>query len=412
MARARTSEHGVPESQDRGAAAAAPRSNPLGLVEVAVAGGDLATISRSAAVALDRPVAISLATLGTWAEWPDGSFSPEAAAAIRSHSEALVGDTEPESAPPGTDLVPVRLGEETLGVVAVLATPTNGSTPSTSPDPRPWLEAAAAAAAVTTLMRTSAGAETESARRAFLQMLQLHSPTDMEDMLARARRLGYDFSGGAIGICAEVSAETSIQLNGISAQALVADMGEGRLVGLIPLDGDDAEGTVAELTEQLTAANLTVIASAPHRGPAGLAEAVQEATVLLELLGDSDALLSANEETYRLLVGVLIRNPDELFALRASTVAEIEAYDEAHDTELLTTLETFLAHHGSTTDTAEAMSLHRHTVGYRLARVQEVSGLSPYESDGRERLSLGLKAHRILLANSRRTGRPGSAPAA
>ena len=45
------------------------------------------------------------------------------------------------------------------------------------------------------------------------------------------------------------------------------------------------------------------------------------------------------------------------------------------------------------------MSLHRHTVGYRLARFQEVSGLSPYESDGRERLSLGLKAHQILEAH-------------
>ena len=66
------------------------------------------------------------------------------------------------------------------------------------------------------------------------------------------------------------------------------------------------------------------------------------------------------------------------------------------------TLESFLAHHGSTTDTAEAMQLHRHTVGYRLTRIQEVSGLSPYESEGRERLSLGLKAKRILLADQRR----------
>jgi sugar diacid utilization regulator len=52
------------------------------------------------------------------------------------------------------------------------------------------------------------------------------------------------------------------------------------------------------------------------------------------------------------------------------------------------------------------MDLHRHTVGYRLARVHEVSGLSPYESDGRERLSLGLKADRILMAHERLT-KPG-----
>ncbi len=68
---------------------------------------------------------------------------------------------------------------------------------------------------------------------------------------------------------------------------------------------------------------------------------------------------------------------------------------------MLATLETFLSHHGSTTETAEAMGLHRHTVGYRLSRIQEVSSLSPYESDGRERLSLGLKAAHILAAQAR-----------
>ena len=47
------------------------------------------------------------------------------------------------------------------------------------------------------------------------------------------------------------------------------------------------------------------------------------------------------------------------------------------------------------------MGLHRHTVGYRLARVHEVSGLSPHESDGRERLGLGLKAHQMLEAEQR-----------
>jgi purine catabolism regulator len=74
-------------------------------------------------------------------------------------------------------------------------------------------------------------------------------------------------------------------------------------------------------------------------------------------------------------------------------------YDAEHDTDLLATLQAFLAHHGSTTETADAMHLHRHTVGYRLARVHEVSGLSPYDSDGRERLGLGLKADQILSAN-------------
>ncbi len=127
-----------------------------------------------------------------------------------------------------------------------------------------------------------------------------------------------------------------------------------------------------------------------------------QAAELLEALGST---INGQEETYRLLIGVLLRDPDELRALQGATISPLVAYDARHDTELLATLQAFLAHHGSTSETAEAMGLHRHTVGYRLARVHEVSGLSPHESDGRERLSLGLKAHQLLDAERRLAGR-------
>ncbi len=123
--------------------------------------------------------------------------------------------------------------------------------------------------------------------------------------------------------------------------------------------------------------------------------------LLAELSCAPDATLAGQEETYRLLIGVLLRDPEELELLRSRTITPLHAYDAEHDTDLLVTLGTFLAHHGSTTETAEVMGLHRHTVGYRLSRVHEVSGLSPYESDGRERLSLGLKAAQILAAVER-----------
>jgi DNA-binding PucR family transcriptional regulator len=129
------------------------------------------------------------------------------------------------------------------------------------------------------------------------------------------------------------------------------------------------------------------------------------ATLLAELRDAGLAIGEAEEETYRLLVGVLLHSPQELQVLREHTIAPLESYDTDHETDLVVTLERFLSHHGSTTDTAEAMRLHRHTVGYRLARIHEVCGLSPYESDGRERLSLGLKAKRLLLAQERRSAR-------
>jgi purine catabolism regulator len=120
--------------------------------------------------------------------------------------------------------------------------------------------------------------------------------------------------------------------------------------------------------------------------------------LLRELRADPPA-----DATYRLLIGVLLRDPQELELLVRQTLAPIVAYDDQHGTDLLSTLQTFLAHDGSTTETAEALNLHRHTVGYRLARAHDVSGLSPYESSGRERLSLGLKAHQLLEANGRLT---------
>ena len=129
------------------------------------------------------------------------------------------------------------------------------------------------------------------------------------------------------------------------------------------------------------------------------ARAVREAELLAELGPGADGQM----QTYRLLVGVLLRDPGELDGLRAETILPLMAYDSEHGTELVTTLQEFLRQDGSTTETAEQMRLHRHTVGYRLARVLEVSGLSPYESDGRERLSLGLKADQLLAANERLT---------
>jgi PucR family transcriptional regulator, purine catabolism regulatory protein len=178
----------------------------------------------------------------------------------------------------------------------------------------------------------------------------------------------------------------------------------GRVLGLCAFGG--GAGEPAAVAAALRELGMDVALSAPRRDLGALAEALREAELLVELAGR----LAGQEETYRLLIGVLLRDADEVELLRERTIAPLESYDREHDTELVATLQAFLAHHGSTTETAEAMSLHRHTVGYRLTRVHEVSGLSPYESDGRERLSLGLKAHQILEADTRRRRRDNAGP--
>ena len=89
-------------------------------------------------------------------------------------------------------------------------------------------------------------------------------------------------------------------------------------------------------------------------------------------------------------------DPAELQGFFDETVAPLVAYDEQYETELVRTLESFLDADGNVAGTAERLFTHRHTIRYRLERVKELSGLDVSSTDGRERLSLGLKAMRVL----------------
>ena len=89
-------------------------------------------------------------------------------------------------------------------------------------------------------------------------------------------------------------------------------------------------------------------------------------------------------------------NPDELRRFYAETVEPLVAYDEQYETDLLLTVETFLDADGTVAGTAQRLFTHRHTVRYRLERVRDLCGHDVGSSDGREKLSLGLKAMRVL----------------
>jgi hypothetical protein len=403
MAHARKADRGANGDGLGGAQYVVPPADPLRIVQAAVAGDDLYDVTRQAAEACGRAVAILLPALGAAVHWPESGPHPTLLRRLLDYAGALVAD-RPAALPDGViDAVGVTIGSDTVGVVAAI-----GPGPADVPV-RPWLDAAAAAAAVATLMRDGGAVDITTARRAFLGSLELTAPGDVAGLLTQGRRLGVDLSHGAIGVCALVAGGT--EPTSLPVGVLLAGVGTDRLLGLVPLSLDGAEALAAEIVAGLQSAGAIAATSTPRSSPEQLQEGLLEAAVLAELrLERGSAQLSPSlDETFTLLINVLLRSPEELGRLRARTVAELERYDALHDTELLATLQAFLGHHGSTTETAEAMSLHRHTVGYRLARVQEVAGLSPYESDGRERLSLGLKADRILAAERRRLerARPG-----
>jgi DNA-binding PucR family transcriptional regulator len=88
--------------------------------------------------------------------------------------------------------------------------------------------------------------------------------------------------------------------------------------------------------------------------------------------------------------------PAELGRFFEQTVRPLLLYDEQYETDLLGTLQTFLECDANVNATAARLTTHRHTVRYRFERVRELTGLDVSSSDGREKLSLGLKAMRVL----------------
>jgi PucR-like helix-turn-helix protein/diguanylate cyclase with GGDEF domain len=414
MRRARSFENDQQSAAGRGADLSAPRTTPLTLVAGAVAGDDLQSIATSVAEALHCSVAIAIPALGDPVVSPPGSLDQKVAIAIVDHATAVIGAQAGSAPDVIAEAVTVQIADQVVGIVAAVAAakPPAGTTTA---ERRAWLEAAAAAASVTALIREGHDSSSVAAAADVLAELTAGTPDDLPGFLARARRLGVELSAGGLVLCAKHRAangspprsddvdEALIGELRSSYTRLIAPRADGRILALVGLAADGGAGSALELARRLDNAGWSVSLSAPRRDPALLHQAVQEAELLAELRVD-DSPPSGQDETYRLLIGVLLRDRDELQQLRDRTVSALAEYDERHDTELLATLKAFLSHDGSTTETAEVMALHRHTVGYRLSRVHEVSGLSPYESDGRERLSLGIKAQQILDAE-RRWGR-------
>src|SRR4029077_17578385 len=72
---------------------------------------------------------------------------------------------------------------------------------------------------------------------------------------------------------------------------------------------------------------------------------------------------------YRLLFRALASNPAEVIRFYEDTVESLVRHDRAVRTDLLNTLEAYLANDCNMRATAEAVYAHRHTVAHRLERI-------------------------------------------
>ena len=384
-----------------------------GIEEVSTAveaGAGLPTVARAASRALDASVVVL-----------DTASSVLAVACQSSEDERAVLAGEQ-----GSGAVDLRVADEVVGQLRL----------------RPWSESPEPALLrmVTTLIglevdrARAPGRATEAAVGDFLADLLGRTMTDRENIVARAAELGCDLREGAAVIVVRARPQqpeegdwrarvlTLAERGGraVERTSLAAAVafgpppptvhGEGRaprpdreLVILVPGKGADpgrrvARAIQAELEAGLTGYHLTVALSRPTSDPVDLHRAGAEALLAANVAGARGDRFLSFEETgaYRLLLPAMSEDPTELERFQQETVAPLIEYDIQYETELLRTLETFLDADGSVAKTAERLFTHRHTIRYRLDRVRELSGLDVGSTDGRERLSLGLKAMRVL----------------
>jgi DNA-binding PucR family transcriptional regulator len=263
----------------------------------------------------------------------------------------------------------------------------------------------------------------ESAAADFLRAVLTRDAGGREELLARAKELSLDLGDGASMIVARAHPQVPTDEGWRGRVRAVVERGARAVVSrsiaalseregvagaevllLVP-GGDDAtaeraaSAVLRELEAGLAGYTFAIGRSRIAEDPADLPRAASEALLAANVAhGSADGALLAFEQTgaYRLLLSAMSENPQELQRFYGETVEPLVAYDEQYETDLVGTLAAFLDADGNVAGTAQRLFTHRHTIYYRLERVRELSGHDVSSSDGREKLSLGLKAMRVL----------------
>lgn len=91
-----------------------------------------------------------------------------------------------------------------------------------------------------------------------------------------------------------------------------------------------------------------------------------------------------------------LRDSAELASFCQEQLGALLTYDQAHGTELVSTLRAFFVHHGNISRTAETLHLHRNSLIYRLERITQLAAIDLQDAETRFALQLALKLLPLL----------------
>ncbi len=102
--------------------------------------------------------------------------------------------------------------------------------------------------------------------------------------------------------------------------------------------------------------------------------------------------------TYRLLLSMA--DPDALRAFSDSLLGPLDVYDRDHSGELQSSLRAFLQHNARWETAAAELYVHRHTLRYRMRKVEELTGRELASSFDRMEFWLALRARELLATQA------------
>lgn len=230
------------------------------------------------------------------------------------------------------------------------------------------------------------------------QVLQdvLHSTLPEADIVARLRSVNIEPGTKNLLLLVSAPERKRQLLSGIALPApldsAVSAVVDGELLLVLPSSAGDPSHFARLLSRYLHGAGMatSIGIGGAYAQAKGLRWSYFEAK---EAAGHG---LEVNEPERLSLTSLLLASEDvPLGDMAAETLGPLVDFDQQHHAELLTTLESYLQLNGSLAAVADALSLHRNTVRYRLSQIAELTGFDPALTADRVQLWLALSVRRL-----------------
>jgi len=269
---------------------------------------------------------------------------------------------------------------------------------------------AAVAVAIETLRRRAAAEAEARVRGDFLWELASGVLVSRQEVAAKAVLLGYAIERRYHVLVAEAEASDGDALDEVvrhlrrhgAVAGLEASRRGDRVLAVVPADAPPGLAPAA-LAQRLAGVQGTRVSWGIAEGACALAEladglrAAERALRVGRALQGPGTVADAAALGPFLLLDALARD-DAACRTAAALLEPLERYDRERSRDLVQTLEVFLEENGNTTAAARRLFLNRHSLMYRLRKIEELMGRDLKRHEDRFLLELSLRLRRVAAS--------------